>query len=407
MFRLFKKSIFFVVAASSMLVLSCSKKDTVRTVNADFLFSLDYGNFEKQVNLFDVASVGSINTSMAMKDGFFYIVNGEAQKLMSFNSYGDLLSIFYGVDHYSGSKSGIPENSTASIWHPVNYPFEYCGNIAVDSKKVMYLSCIVPRDRREIDEKEKLLYSHVVLRISSDGATLDYIGQQGPGGTPFPNIKNVYVTENDELVVVCTVNDGLRVFWFSSNGFLKYKVFVGQKDIPSFEYQEGSADDYNIFIDNVIPDSYEQKLYVKVDNYVSSYNSESKALSSIDFVSSILYSLDVNTGVYSSSIDIPSYEEYVSDDFNKITHRMPYGFIGATKNGWMFFASIIREGFAIQMVNPGAQTVLKRNFIVNFANTLYYDLSLSAEGIISAILADKENVKIVWWRTDLIIDSVS
>ncbi len=403
-FRFTKIAFVFVAICS---ISFCSKNDSVQTVDADVLFSLNYGNFENQMNLFDITDVGTICSSLAMRDGFFYIVNGESQKIMSFNSYGDILSLYYGVDHYSGAKAGIPEHSTASIWHPVNFPFQFCGNIAVDKRKYMYLSCLVPRDRREMDDKENLLYSHVILRVSSDGSTLDYIGQQGPGGTPFPFIKNVYVTENDELVVVCTVTDGLRVFWFSSNGFLKYKIFVGSKDVPLLSKDEGQTEDYHITIENAVPDSYRHRLYVKADYYLPSYDAESKALSSIDFISSVVHPMDVENGTYSSFVDIPASEEVVSEDFNKIIYRMPYDFIGSTKNGWLFFATKTLEGFAVQMVHPETQYVIKRNFVVDHKNTLFYSLSLSPEGIISAILADKENVKVVWWRTDNIIESVS
>jgi hypothetical protein len=34
---------------------------------------------------------------------------------------------------------------------------------------------------------------------------------------------------------------------------------------------------------------------------------------------------------------------------------------------------------------------------------IYTSFALSGEGIISAILADEDSVKIVWWRTDALL----
>ena len=58
------------------------------------------------------------------------------------------------------------------------------------------------------------------------------------------------------------------------------------------------------------------------------------------------------------------------------------------------------------MIQPGTQNVLKRNFAVKHKDVLFYSLSLSHEGIISALLANKETADVVWWRTDSLIDSI-
>ena len=57
------------------------------------------------------------------------------------------------------------------------------------------------------------------------------------------------------------------------------------------------------------------------------------------------------------------------------------------------------------MIQPGTQNFLKREFLVDHNQVMYYSFSLSKEGIISALLADKEKARVVWWRTDLLVDS--
>lgn len=191
-----------------------------------------------------------------MRDGFFFIVNGEAEKILSLNSYGDMLSIFYNEDFYGQEEHSLPSESTAGIWKKIAYPFTLDGGIAVDPRKYIYAVCSIPKERNEQNESGTLLYSQVVLRISGDGSVIDYIGQQGPGGTPFPFITGIYATENNELVTVCKTNEGLCVYWFAENGFLRYKIPVNTKDIPQLEHETAdlNADDIFVTVENIVPD---------------------------------------------------------------------------------------------------------------------------------------------------------
>ena len=227
-----KKTITLFLIFLTLFFYSCSRKNLLQSVSEEELFSLKYGNFEDELNLFGITNIGKVTTSITMKDGFFYIVNGQNQKILSFNSYGDLLSVYYNEDFYKEKFPLLFSKSTQGLSKAVSYPFEFDGKIVVDSKKYMYAVGIVPKERNEQDEKENLLYSQVVLRFSSDGTVLDYIGQQGPSGTPFPFIRKIYVNQENELAVVSNTNEGLCVYWFSSDGYLKYRIPVTQKDVP-------------------------------------------------------------------------------------------------------------------------------------------------------------------------------
>ena len=61
----------------SLLFYSCFNAEKILSIDEIKLFELNYGNFEEQLNLFDVSKIGAINTSLTMRDGFFYVVNGE------------------------------------------------------------------------------------------------------------------------------------------------------------------------------------------------------------------------------------------------------------------------------------------------------------------------------------------
>ena len=132
-----KKFILIVSCVFSFLLISCSKSNQVHSVNENALFTLGYGSFEDELNLFDLARNGTISTYMTMRDGFFYIANGEAKKILELNSYGDLLSLYYN-DEYLKDVAFAGKNSISSTKKAISYPFSTLGPLAVDSRKYIY-----------------------------------------------------------------------------------------------------------------------------------------------------------------------------------------------------------------------------------------------------------------------------
>ena len=329
-----KKSLLaLVIIVFCLFFTSCLKNETVQSISETELFSLHYGNFEEQLSISDLNDVGNVRFGIAMQDGFFYIVNGESKKILELNSYGDLLTLFYN----EGSQTArLLENSNRpdkSIHHDISYPFDYPGMIAVDSNKNVYTVCSIPWNRQEKSDDGTTLYSHTVLRFARDGSSVDYIGQQGPGGTPFPYIKNIYTTSKDELVVVASSSEGMLVYWFASDGFLKYMIPVITKDAPSAIDKENLSDIF-LTIQNVIPDPVSYKLYVQIDYYSTYVDEESKVQSGINYVQTLLYPLNIESGTYEEPVSVPPYEETVVSDYSKLTYRIPYDFLGVTKSGW-------------------------------------------------------------------------
>jgi len=181
----------FLILTIPFVLFSCSKNDVVESISENQLFTIPYGNFEEQLSVFDLNNVGNIRNGITMRDGFFYITDGKSEKIMEMNSYGDLLTLFYNEDSQMSELLKKSNRKDESIHKELSYPFEYPGMIAVDSNKVIYTVCTIPRDRHEQNEDGSVLYSQTVLRFSRDAKTVDYIGQLGPGGTSFPYIKNI------------------------------------------------------------------------------------------------------------------------------------------------------------------------------------------------------------------------
>ena len=157
----------------SVCFFSCKNSPSVESVKEDELFSLSYGRFEDQLNMFDLSDIGNVHTTMTMRDGFFYIANGEAEKIMELNSYGDLLTLYY--NEPEGESETRSMQNTASKRKSIAYPFTDPEAIAVDSKKRMYVVSTMPKERQEENEDGTLLYSQIILRFASDGTSEDYI----------------------------------------------------------------------------------------------------------------------------------------------------------------------------------------------------------------------------------------
>ena len=399
-----KKLSFLLICIVSFLFLACSKSNQLHAVSENALFNLSYGNFEDELNLFDLARPGNIRTFLTMRDGFFYIANGEAKKILELNSYGDLLSLYYN-DEILKDVAFAGKDSLNSTKKAIAYPFNTLGPVAVDSRKYLYAVDTLPFERQERDANARLLLSSVVLRFDSTGKFIDYLGQQGPGGTPFPYVKNIYTTQENELVVVCTTNDGLIAYWFSTNGFLLYTVPVSQNTVPKVQREDSDEAPSYISIENIVPDSREHKLYVKVDYYMTSLDSALKVQSGIDYYTTLLCPLNVETAQYDEPLEIPSYEYSVTENLTKETYNLPFDFLGVTENGWFFFIVPSDEGFVVQMVQPDGQRIVKRSLSVDHSKILYYTLSLSGNGIISALFVKNENAEAVWWRTDSLLAS--
>lgn len=388
-----------------ILIISCSRNETVQSINETELFTIPYGKFEEQISISDLNDIGNVRFGITMQDGFIYVINGEEKKIMELNSYGDLLTLFYNEDSETAKLLEASNRPDLSIHHEVNYPFDYPGMVATDSNKNIYTVCSVPRDRQEQSEDGTMLYSQTVLRFARDGSSVEYIGQQGPGGTPFPYIKNIYTTAKDELVVVGTSTEGIIVYWFANDGFLKYMVPVLTKDSPSVKGLDSNSDVFWT-IDNVIPDPVNYKLYVQINYYSTYFDEESKVQSGVNYVQTLLHTLNIESGMYEDFVSIPPFEESVVSDYSRLTYKIPYDFLGVTKNGWKFFIIKTDDGFNIEMLQTESQRILRRHFKADHNNIWYYTMTLAHDGIMTAMYLEKDCARVVLYRTDNLIDAI-
>lgn len=380
---------------------SCSNQEE-QSVDRQNLFRLDIGRLENQIDLFGLDQSSDIlKTHIAMRDGIFFISDSKGQKVSKFTSYGDLLSMIYNQETNPPPftlKSGS-NSSEILTRRAVPYPLIRNGNIAVDSRKHIYVEDRLPPDRRTYDGEKRVLFDSTVLHFDSDGNFIEYLGQEGIGGTPFPYINNMFTSIHDEVAVVCRLPTGWNVYWFDANGAVLYVVLIRTEDlpIPKAENLYPSLDSIS-----VAPDS--RRLIIKIDYYKDSIDESTKTKSGIVFDRSILWVMNVEDGTYLNSVEIPPFDQIQPNQKEKI--ELVYSVIGVSRGGKVFLSIPITNGYNLLVLDLESKDQ-KRGFIqVNSDELAFNTFSLSEDGILSALLATDYEAKVVWWRTEIFTGDV-
>jgi hypothetical protein len=110
--------------------------------------------------------------------------------------------------------------------------------------------------------------------------------------------------------------------------------------------------------------------------------------------------MSVETGAYQGTIEVPFFEQTANGNNNRVTERLLYSLLGVVKNDRVFLAFPVEEGYSIMILSTDPHEQ-RRGFIQVQPEELQFNaFALSAEGILSALLATDFNAKLVWWRTD-------
>lgn len=402
------------LAVFIIILSSCERNSYTSSVESELLFNLKYGSYEDETKLYSVKSGEDFFSGIYMSDGLFYVSDSNSKKVMMLSSYGDLLAVYFNPEtnpvpsfiqfsEIQESDSGNPSKNATQ--RATSFPFQKPEKIVVDKRKYLYVSDYLPEERYETSSDGKQLLRQIVLRFSNEGSFIDYIGQQGSGGMPFPYIENLYTTSKNELVVTCADNDGLTAFWYSADGFLLYKVVVDYHNLPVPESL--ASQQVLTSLSGIVPDANDYKLYVLIDYSKNEYDESSKVQFGISYIQSMLYPLNVLNGTYEQPQVIPSYEQIIVNDLSRQVYSVPYEFVGTTESGWFFFAVGEADGCYLLMVNPDGQKILTRKLSINVEDMNYYALSLSDEGIISGLFSEEKEAFVSWWRTDRIINSLN
>jgi len=225
---------------------ACSNPPQIAAVTREDLFSLDIGRLEDQIALFMMEGDRRIHhAGMVMRDGFFYISDGNGGKILRFNSYGDLLFMIYNEETNPPPLTIRPLQSGSLVtrW-VVSYPLQEPGAIAVDSRKHIYVRDRLPYERHSFDPENRAYLDSVILHFDEEGRFVKYLGRDGIGGSPFSNIETLYISENDDLAVVCRLPTGWNIYWYNSDGIFLFLIQLKKRGNTNSSGSGGYGDSF-------------------------------------------------------------------------------------------------------------------------------------------------------------------
>ncbi|MCL2805629.1 MAG: hypothetical protein FWD26_06795 [Treponema sp.] len=385
------------------LLFGACRNNTAGSVDREELFTLEIGLMEDQIALYKLdGNRGIKRTGFTMRDGLFYISDGNSGKIVRYNSYGDLLFMIYNEETNPVPltlKTNISADEAATRW-AFTHPLEEPGWITVDSRRHIFVEDRLPIQQQKIDTETRALHDGIILHFDQDGRFINYLGKDGIGGSPFPRIVGLSSSIRDELSVVCRIPDGWEIYWFSPQGQLLYLVKISANQVPAL------PDWPNAFavVDSITSSVDSRRLYIKVDYSRDTFDQSTNTRTGSEPIGSCIWTLNVEDGTYTDSVEIPLYE--IIENGRPSNIRVFYSLLGTARSGKTLFYFPVENGYTLIYIDLFTRE--QRRGSIRFSNEeqIFNDFYLSAEGILCAMLADTFSVKMVWWRTDRFIGEI-
>jgi hypothetical protein len=387
-----------------LLISACNKSAQIPSVDREDLFTLDIGRLEDQIALYNLEGDRGIRrTDVAMRDGLFYISDGNGGKILRCNSYGDLLFMIYNEETNPPPLSLKPlqPDSVVTRW-AISYPLQEPGEITVDSRKHIYVRDRLPYEKHSYDPENRALLDNIILHFDENGRFVEYLGREGIGGSPFPRIEGLYTSIHDELAVVCRLPTGWNIYWFEGDGNFRFMVQLKNEAVPV----PADRDMVLASLDSIAAAPDNRKLYVKVDYYRNTYDESTNTRTGNEPDSSVVWIMNAEDGSWEKMVEIPFFEYTYTENNRNQTARMLYSLLGVIRGGGIFFSFPVEGGYSLLFLSADAGSGGKqhRGFIqVSNTELQFNAFDLSQEGILSGLLVDEWQVKLAWWRIDRII----
>lgn len=384
-----------VVLAGVLLVAGCDSR-AQSVLEQERLFSLELGRLEDQVDIISRDGVvPRADTELSMRDGMVYVADGAAGKIMEFTSFGELVRLIYHPDRNPEPvtlvQPGADGDDVTRVAVP--YRFQQLGNLAVDSRRHVYAEDRLPSERAVFDEGLGVQLNRIVVRFDDEGNPLDYLGQEGIGGTPFPHIDALFVTLRDELVVVSSTTSSRLVHMFNAQGEQMYVVRIRLDRLPIPEDDEGVI----AVLQEVVAGVDAYRVYLRVSYYRPAVAADTGEQFGIDFDHSRIYWLDLETGRYEGFAELPRGGR---EDEQTLHHEL----VGVTRGEQIFLLARQAVGQTrLVIMNDSGRVLRRRVLTVPEVELVLRRFSLDHGGVLTAFLGFEDRADVVWWRADRLL----
>lgn len=378
-----------------------------KTLQQSTQFTLDIGKMEDQIDLMQLPGIAdNQKIRIISHKGFYFISNGNSFKVMEFSSYGDLLSLYY--NEVKNPKPVLldtdVESGQISNRKAYKYPFREVGEIGITSGGTLLIEDNVAAENQEFDSLLNAMLRKIVLRFNNTGEYLDYLGQEGVGGTPFPYIEKMIVNLHDEIIVIARGLTKWIAFWYTDAGEHLFTVQIDSDDLPLPEAG------LNPTLDTIFPGVDTRELFVKIDYYKDGNSADGPDQGNSEFYKSSVYWIDMQSGDIKGSVDLPKtfFRGLGNQSSNRNKDERIYYFLGLSKNSLMFFLSPLSEDTYQMIILDKAGKVFERSeIILDDEATLSSEFYVSAEGLLTALIGRELDAAVLTWRTDRLVEGVS
>lgn len=382
----------------SFVLLACTPRDGGFLERKD-LFSLSLGKAENALDLFTTNGIRTLKKNrLFMRNGIFYISNGNSSKVMKFSSFGDLLGLVY-----NPQVNPVPvllgEGSTGKLTNKLafQYAFEEIGELAVQHDGTMLVEDWVPESQKIYDDKLGTTLNRLIIRFNGQGEYLDYLGQEGVGGTPFPCIEWIQTSLNDDITVLCKAPGAWLVYGFDRNGRRRYLLTLTPDTLPVPD--EGA---WTPSLAAIRPDPEGDQLFLQL-NYYPRVDSSLRPDSRIQPVQSRLYRFSLHSQRYESWFELPYQTQKPGKQFNQEspTYQSLQLFLGVTAGTNLFFLNRKAEDlYQLVIFDAQGRNLASRLLQLEDSRILDLNIHLSSAGVISALCSLEDKVVVSWWRAD-------
>ncbi len=390
--------ILLVTVSVALLLGSCGETRAPALAREE-LFTLAYGKMEDEIELFMNGGAIDRKTTLFMRDGLFRIASGYGNKVMEFTSYGDLISLYYDPDENPSPVllQSVTDADRISNRQAHEFPFNTVGEISVSGDGFLLIEDQVPVRVAEFDDELGVMLNRIVVRFDTEGNQIDYLGQEGVGGTYLPYIQRIETTAIGDIVVVTAAPPRTIVYWYTADGTLLRRIDIAPDNFPI------PADQQTVpVLEAVYPDRELRRLYIKFNYHVPATPVDSGNGEASGGQMSRIYWLDISDGTYTGFVDVPRNvkRDGVMGQLGEQT-EFQYEFLGTAPGEHLFLLSQeSTKTSQLLILNANGRVVRRRTLEIDYDEVIYRDLHISDTGILSGLLATREDVRVVWWRTD-------
>lgn len=394
-----KKALILISLVIIFILISCENNSRTK-LEKESLFSIPLGKLADEIDYFQRDNLQfSPDNDLYMKEGLFYVSNGRSGKFLKFNSYGDILSLIYNPDRnpYPAELMSRGSDNSDVNRQVIPWLFNSPGAIAVLDEDIYIVDKVA--QNRQVKEDYKLMDRNI-LHFSDEGEYINFIGLEGIGGQPFPYIENIWVSETSELIVLYRTrsldDDSWFVNWYAVNGSLRYSVEIREKSIP----MPAGEDNLIISLDNIVPDRTKYEVYLKM-TYFRRENDKDEESTEIGEVFSGTLDFDILNNQWHSWSRLP--EHKINIDGMEIDS--PYKLVGSYNNYMLFISLGGNNTYNLLVKNSEGHFEHERMLELGDMDIIYKEFFLSDEGILNAMVFTEKDAKIMWWRTDKLLNN--